>query len=45
MNKNKREGLNYENVKFFKNASIARPIKVTEEVKDKKPRGRPKKST
>lgn len=44
MNKNKRDKINYEDVKFFE--AIPKPVvkKVTEEVKEKKPRGRPKKS-
>jgi len=44
MYKNKREKLNYENVKFFEDAPKPVPKKVKEEVKEKKPRGRPKKS-
>lgn len=43
MNKNKRAKINYEDVKFFGDTSIPVPKKVTEEVKEKKPRGRPKK--
>jgi replication factor C subunit 1 len=42
MNMNKRNKIYYEEVKFFKDT--LKPIKVSEEVKEKKPRGRPKKS-
>jgi replication factor C subunit 1 len=42
MNKNKRDKINYEEVKFFKDSP--KPMKVTEEVKEKKSRGRPKKT-
>ena len=44
MYKNKRDKLNYENVKFFKEAPKPVAKKVTEDVKEKKPRGRPKKA-
>ena len=44
MYKNKREKLNYENVKFFEDSPKPVPKKVTEEVKEKKPRSRPKKA-
>lgn len=39
-NKNKRYKTNYDDIKFFE----VTPKKVTEEVKEKKPRGRPKKT-
>jgi len=44
MNKNKRDKINYEDVKFFEDKPKSLPKKVTEEVKEKKPRGRPKKA-
>lgn len=43
MNKNKRDKINYEHVKFFENTQKPIPNKVTDELKEKKPRGRPKK--
>lgn len=44
MYKNKREKLNYENVKFFDDSPKPIPKKVTEQPKENKPRGRPKKA-
>jgi replication factor C subunit 1 len=46
MNKNKREKINYEDVKFFKEEPKEKAKQVTKEVKEvkeKKPKGRPKK--
>lgn len=44
MYKNKREKINYEDVKFLGDKLKPASNKVTEEVKEKKPRGRPKKA-
>lgn len=44
MNKNKRDKINYEDVKFFKDSPKPLPMKITEELKEKKPKGRPKKA-
>jgi len=44
MNKNKKEKIKYEDVKFFEDTPNPKAKKVTEEVKEKKPRGRPKKT-
>lgn len=44
MYKNKRDKINYENVKFFEEVPKPLAKKVTEETKEKKPRGRPKKA-
>ena len=44
MNKNKRDKLNYEEVKFYEKTTKSIPKKVTEYMKEKKPRGRPKKA-
>lgn len=44
MYKNKREKINYEDVKFLGDKLKPSSKKVTEEVKEKKPRGRPKKA-
>lgn len=44
MNKNKRDKINYEDVKFFEETPKLIVKKVTEEVKEKKQRGRPKKA-
>ena len=43
-NKNKRYKTNYDDIKFFEETPKPLPKKVTEEVKEKKPRGRPKKT-
>ena len=44
MNKNKKEKIKYEDIKFFEDTPKPKAKKVTEEVKEKKPRGRPKKT-
>jgi replication factor C subunit 1 len=44
MNKNKRDKINYEDVNFFGEQPNPSVVKVTNEPKEKKPRGRPKKA-
>jgi hypothetical protein len=43
MYKNKRDKINYNDIKFLDDKVVSNPKKTTEEVKRSKPRGRPKK--